>query len=120
MPLREFDGDAFGTVDEHQLAGMEIHDLIPRLEPVRPELGDFDLDVIDRKADVVPAELVQVTDVRIGQGLGMMVAQELDFRSWRDVLQNQRDVFGFDVRNTHVARECFSDDDEESLRHVLA
>src|SRR3954466_5865465 len=78
MPLREFDGDAFGAVDEHQLAGMKIHDLVARLESVRPEPGDFGLDVADREADVVHAELVQVADVRIGQRLGMTVAQQLD------------------------------------------
>ena len=65
VPLREFDGDAFGPVEEHELAGMEIHDLVARLEPARPELGDFGLDVIDRKADVVHAELVEVADVGI-------------------------------------------------------
>ena len=78
MPLGELDGDALGAVDEDQLAGMKIHDLVARLESVRPELGDLGLDVADRKADVVHAELVQVADVRIGQGLGMAVAQQLD------------------------------------------
>ena len=78
------------------------------LKSIRPELGDFGFDVADRKADVVHAELVQVADVRIGQGLGMTVAQQLDLGAGRDVLQDQRDMLGFDPRNTHVARERLS------------
>ena len=110
MPLRELDGHSFRAVDEHQLAGMKIHDLVAGLEPVRPQLRVFSFDVADRKADVVHAELVQVADVRIGQGLGVTVAQQLDLRAGRDVLQDQRDVLGFDARNTHVARERLARD----------
>ena len=39
MPLRELDGDAFGAVDEHQLAGMKIHDLVARPEPFARSLA---------------------------------------------------------------------------------
>ena len=76
---------------------MEIHDLVPGLEPVRPELGNFGLNVFDRKTDVVHPKLVEVANMRIGQRLGLSVAQELDFRSWGRVLQDQRDVIGLDT-----------------------
>src|SRR5215471_16183258 len=102
VPLREFYGHPFRAVDEHQLSRVEIHDLVPGLKPVRAELGDFSLDVFDRKTDVVHPKLVEVANVRIGQRLGLPVAQELDFRSWGRVLQDQRDVIGLDTWNTHV------------------
>ena len=38
VPLREFDGDSFGAVDEHQLARVEVHDLVPSLKALRSEL----------------------------------------------------------------------------------
>jgi hypothetical protein len=65
---------------------MEIHDLVPGLKSVRSELGNFSLNVFDRKADVVHPKFVQVANVRIGQ------SQELNFRSWGRVLQYERDV----------------------------
>ena len=82
------------------------------LNPFALQPGDLGLDVVDRKADVVHAELVQVADVWIGQRLRMTIAQQLDFGSRRDVLQDQRDMLGFDAWNTHVARERFSGDDD--------
>src|SRR6516225_5206530 len=37
--------------------------------------------------------------------------EELNFRSWRYILQNQGDMVSFDVRNTHVACEWLSGND---------
>jgi hypothetical protein len=87
---------------------VEIHDLVPGLKPVRSELGDFSLNVFDRKTDVVHPKLVEVANVRIGQRLGLPVAQELDFRSWGRVLQDQRDVIGLDTWNPHVTGKWLS------------
>jgi hypothetical protein len=78
---------------------VEIHDLVPGLEPVGSDLGNFSLDIFDRKTDVVHANFVQIANVRIGQCLGMAVSQELDFRSRGRVLQHERDVIGLDSRN---------------------
>src|SRR5262245_10013518 len=108
VPLREFYGHPFRAVDEHQLSRVEIHDLVPGLEPVRSELGNFSLDVFDRKTDVVHPNFVQVSNVRIGQRLGLPVAQELDFRSWGRVLQHERDVIGLDTWNAHVTGKWLS------------
>src|SRR5262249_41645564 len=77
VPLREFYGHPFRAVDEHQLSRVEIHDLVPGLKPVRSELGNFSLDVFDRKTDVVHPNFVEVANVRIGQRIGLPVAQEL-------------------------------------------
>src|SRR5262249_28107700 len=71
-------------------------------------LGNFSLDVFDRKTDVVHPKFVQVANVRIGQWLGLPVSQELDFRSWRRVLQYERDVIGLDTWNTHVTGKRLS------------
>jgi hypothetical protein len=87
---------------------MEIHDLVPGLKPVRSELGDFSLDVFDRKTDVVHPNFVQVANVRIGQRLGLPIAQELDFRSWGRVLRYERDVVGLDTWNAHVTGKWLS------------
>ena len=57
-PLREFDGDAFGSLDKDESARVEIHDFVSRLESARRELGDFRLDVVHREAYVIEAELV--------------------------------------------------------------
>src|SRR5262249_4448261 len=62
VPLREFYGHPFRAVDEHQLSRVEIHDLVPGLKPVRSELGDFSLDVLDRKTNVVHPNFVQVAN----------------------------------------------------------
>src|SRR5262249_10147253 len=72
------------------------------------ELGDFSLDVFDRKTNVVHPNFVQVANVRIGQRLGLPVAQELDLRSWGRVLQHERDVIGLDTWNAHVAGKWLS------------
>src|SRR5262249_41182780 len=66
------------------------------------ELGNFSLNVFDRKTEVVHPKLVKVANVRIGQRLGLPVAQELDFRSWGRVLEDQRDGIGLDTWNAHV------------------
>jgi len=87
---------------------VEIHDLVSGLKPVGSELGNFSLDVFDRKTDVVHPKFVQVANVRIGQWLGLPVSQELDFRSWRRVLQYERDVIGLDTWNTHVTGKRLS------------
>src|SRR5262245_33491570 len=108
VPLREFYGHPFRAVDEHQLSRVEIHDLVPGLKPVRSELGDFSLNVFDRKTDVVHPKFVQVANVRIGQWLGLPVSQELDFRSWGRVLEYKRDVIGLDTRTTHVTGKWLS------------
>src|SRR5262245_2569419 len=112
VPLREFYGHPFRAVDEHQLSRVEIHDLVPGLEPVRSELGNFSLDVFDRKTDVVHPNFVQVSNVRIGQRLGLPVAQELDFRSWGRVLEHERDVIGLDTWNAHVTGKWLSGNDD--------
>jgi hypothetical protein len=108
VPLRKFYGHSFRAVDEHQLSGVEIHDLVSGLKPVRSELGNFSRNVFDRKTDVVHPNFVEVANVRIGQWLGMPVSQELDFRSWRRVLQHERDVIGLDAWNTHVTSKWLS------------
>ena len=82
VPLRELDGHPFRAVDEHQLSRVEIHDLVPGLEPARSEPGHFSLDVPDRKTDVVHPQFGEVANVRVGQRLGVPIVQELDFRSW--------------------------------------
>ena len=128
MPLREFYGHPFRAVDEHQLSRVEIHDLVPGLKPVRSELGNFSLNVFDRKTDVVHPNFVEVANVRIGQWLGMPVSQELDFRSWRRVLQYERDVIGLDTWNTHVTGKWLSSnhngngffEPQESKKHLGA
>jgi hypothetical protein len=128
MPLREFYGHPFRAVDEHQLSRVEIHDLVPGLKPVRSELGNFSLDVFDRKTDVVHPNFVEVANVRIGQWLGMPVSQELDFRSWRRVLQYERDVIGLDAWNAHVTGKWLSSnhngngflEPQESKKHLGA
>ena len=78
LPLGEFDGDALRAVDEDQLSRMEVHDLVAGFETVRRQLGDFLLDRVDREADVVHADLVEVADMRVRQGIRMLVSQELD------------------------------------------
>src|SRR5262245_47498823 len=108
VPLREFYGHPFRAVDEHQLSCVEIHDLVPGLKPVRSELGNFSLDVFDPKTNVVHPNFVEVANVRIGQRLGLPVAQELDFRSWGRVLQHERDVIGLDTWNAHVTGKWLS------------
>src|SRR3974390_1324718 len=105
MPLRKLDGDAFRPVDENQLAGVKVHDLVARAKAVRLQLADLGLDVIDRKADMVHAELVEVANVRIGQRLRMLISQQLYLRSRRGMLQNERHVVGLDPWNSHVAGE---------------
>src|SRR6266516_4081282 len=42
----------------------------------------------------------------------MTVSQELDLRSRRCVLQDERNMFGFNIRNAHVAGKWFSGDDD--------
>ena len=56
----------------------EVHDLVARVETVRLQLCDLFLDVVDREADVVHADLMQIADVRVRQGIRMLVSQELD------------------------------------------
>jgi hypothetical protein len=107
---------------------VEIHDLVPGLKPVRSELGNFSLNVFDRKTDVVHPKFVQVANVRIGQWPGMPVSQELDFRSWRRVLQYERDVIGLDAWNAHVTGKWLSGnhngngflEPQESKKHLGA
>ena len=107
---------------------MEIHDLVPGLKSVRSELGNFSLNVFDRKTDVVHPNFVEVANVRIGQWLGMPVSQELDFRSWRRVLQYERDVIGLDAWNAHVTGKWLSSnhnrngffEPQESKKHLGA
>ena len=72
------------------------------LNPFALSLATFSLDVFDRKTDVVHPNFVEVANVRIGQWLRIPVSQELDFRSWRRVLQNECDVIGLHARNAHV------------------
>jgi hypothetical protein len=60
---------------------------------------------------VVEAEFVQVTDIGIGHGLGMAIAQQLDFGSRRRVLQDQGDMLGLDAGHAHLAREWLSGND---------
>src|SRR5262249_19825934 len=108
VPLREFYGHPFRAVDEHQLSRVEIHDLVPGLKPVRSELGNFSLDVFDCKTDVVHPNFVEVANVRIGERLGLPVAQKLDFRSWGRVLEHERDVIGLDTWNAHVTGKWLS------------
>jgi hypothetical protein len=105
---------------------VEIHDLVPGLEPVRPELVNFGLNVFDRKTDVVHPNFVEVANVRIGQWLGMPVSQELDFRSRGRVLQYERDVIGLHAWNAHVTGKWLSSnhngngflEPQESKKHL--
>src|SRR4051812_15708981 len=92
IPLGEFDGDALRPVDEDQLSRMEIHDLVAGFETVRLQLCDLLLDGVDREADVVHADLVQIADVRVRQRVRVPVSQELDLGAWRYILQNQGHV----------------------------
>src|SRR5262249_46673324 len=64
-PLGQFDRNVFRAAEENQLAVMEFHHAIAQLDPARGELGDFGIEVIDRKAHVIEAELVETVDIRI-------------------------------------------------------
>src|SRR5690349_17517755 len=116
MPLGEFDRDTLWPVDEDELPRMEIHDLVSRVETVRLQLRDLLLDGVDREADVVHADLVQVADMRVRQGSGMPVSQQLNLGARRYVLQNQRYVIRLDAGYAHIARERLPGDDH---RHPL-
>src|SRR6516162_7138135 len=84
---------------------MKIHDLVSSLEPVRSQFCDLGLNIVNGKADRVHADFVQVADVRVWYRMWLLVMKELNLRSWRYILQNQGDMVGFDIRNTHVACE---------------
>ena len=65
MPLAEFDGDPLWPVDEDELPRVKVHDRVASFETTRFQLCDLLLDVIDREADVVHANLVQIADARV-------------------------------------------------------
>src|SRR5215470_19958888 len=54
-PLGQLHRDAFRTLDEDQLARMEVHQLVAHGDAVRPEPGHLGLDVVHGEAHVVEA-----------------------------------------------------------------
>ena len=88
MPLGEFNDDPLWPVDEDELPRVKVHDLIASLETARFQLCDLLLDVVDREADVVHADLVQIADLRVRQGIWIPISQELDLRARRYILQD--------------------------------
>jgi hypothetical protein len=75
VPLRQFNGDALWSFDENQLTRVKVHDLVAGPEPARSQSGELGLDVVNGKADVVHPEFVQIADMRIRQGVRMVIAQ---------------------------------------------
>ena len=68
---------------------MKIHNLVSSLESIGSQLGNFGLDIIHRKTNVVHANFVQVADMRVGYRMRMLIVQELNLRSWRYILQTR-------------------------------
>src|SRR5215469_18706954 len=112
VPLRKLDRDTLRPVDKNQFSGMKIHNLVSSLEPVGFQLCNFGLDIINGEANMVHADLVQVADVGVWQGMRLLIMQELDLRSRRCILQDQGDMIGLDIRNTHVTCEWLAADDD--------
>src|SRR5262245_5376494 len=75
MPLGQLHGDSLGSGEEHELAQMEVHDLVAGANAVRPQPGHLRLDVVDGEANVVEPEPVQPPDDRILDRVGVVILQ---------------------------------------------
>ena len=78
-PLGELDGDVLGALQEDELAAVELHHLVAELDAGGGEFRDLRVEVVYGEADVIEAELVELADVGIGDGVGPPVVQELHF-----------------------------------------
>ncbi len=86
MPASSHIADRLESVGSSRLPAvrmraLEIHDLVSFCDATRPELGDLGLDVIDRDANMVEAEPVQLATTWITQRPWVDIPQELDLGS---------------------------------------
>src|SRR5215467_2464322 len=105
QPLRELHRHPFRSGQEHQLAIMKLHDVVAQLDATRTQSSNLGLNVVDRKADMIEAQLVEPGDVTIPNRLGVTVPQELNLNTRCGVGKRQGHVLSLDVRNAHVSGE---------------
>src|SRR6185369_15664920 len=103
VPLRQLDHDAFKTTEEHQLAAMEIHDLVAPLDADRLQPCDLRHQVVDREADMVESQLVEAGEAGLVGDGRLAVAQQLHLEAWLGTLQHLGDMLGLDARDAHIS-----------------
>jgi hypothetical protein len=76
VPFGQLDRDALRPGEEDELATVEVHDLVQQGDAVCLQASDLLLQIVDREADMIEAEAVQLGDIGIRDRLGMMIPQE--------------------------------------------
>ena len=73
MPFSQFDRDAFRSYKKDQLAVVEVQHLVTESDALGLEPFYLGLKVFHREADMVKAELREVADSGVNDGVGVAV-----------------------------------------------
>ena len=119
MPLRQFQGDALRPIKIDELAVVKVHDVVAELDAVSLEPGHLGLDIVHGKADVVVPQFVEFVDMRVGDGVGVMVFHQLNFLAHRRGGQRQGHVPGLDALDPHILRNDAPGDNDVDV-HLKA
>src|SRR5262249_42588669 len=75
IPFRQFHGDALRSGKKDQLAVVEVHDLVPKLDAVGFQPVHLGLQVVHGKADMVEPQFGEVPNGRVGERVRVAVLQ---------------------------------------------
>lgn len=73
IPLGEFEGDPLGAFEKHDPTPVIVEQLTTELDAVGLQPNDLGLDVGDREAKMVEADMIEIAKMRLGQRIRMTV-----------------------------------------------